>query len=184
MSEIQKPWILEGYKVFAKQGPKGLKVEALAREVGKNKSSFYHHFADLEIFISFLLNYHLEQSRILAEAEKNAKDIHEIIDLIILHKQDLLFNRQLRIHREKKEFERCCQEVNAIIGESILKVWAHTLGLGEQSYLASLVLKLSLENFFLQITEETLNKEWLENYVRELKHMVDTFKSAQELEKR
>ena len=50
------PWILCGYNIFSKEGPKGLKIEVIARQVSKNKSSFYHHFADLEVFTEILLN--------------------------------------------------------------------------------------------------------------------------------
>jgi AcrR family transcriptional regulator len=45
----KQPWINHGYRTFAYEGPTGLKVERLARQVGKSKSSFYHLFADLDI---------------------------------------------------------------------------------------------------------------------------------------
>ena len=45
------PLLEVGYTIFSNEGPQGLKIEALAREVGKSKSSFYHCFADLDIFI-------------------------------------------------------------------------------------------------------------------------------------
>jgi len=57
-------------------------------------------------------------------------------------------------------------------------IWADFLGLKGHSYLARLVLKLSIENFYLQITEATLNHEWLNNYFREHKSMVRAFKEA------
>ena len=50
-SKITIPWLEVGYAIFSNEGPKGLKIEVLAREVGKSKSSFYHCFADLDIFI-------------------------------------------------------------------------------------------------------------------------------------
>ncbi len=56
--EINKAWINAGYQIFAYEGPNGLKVERLAKAVGKNKSSFYHLFGDLEIFIDHLLKHH------------------------------------------------------------------------------------------------------------------------------
>ena len=60
MADVKQPWIEIGYKTFAKLGPDGLKIEALARAVGKSKSSFYHLFATLEIFQRALLIHHLE----------------------------------------------------------------------------------------------------------------------------
>ncbi len=98
ISKTQVPWIKEGYRVFAGEGPPGLKVERLAKGVGKNKSSFYHHFADLEIFTSALLSYHLDQTKVVAGKEANCFTLEDLIDVLTEHKVDLLFNRQLRIH--------------------------------------------------------------------------------------
>ncbi|NQZ48466.1 MAG: TetR/AcrR family transcriptional regulator, partial [Erythrobacter sp.] len=68
--DLLLPWIKAGYTLFAEEGPQGLKVEVIARRVNKSKSSFYHHFADLEVFTEFLLDHHLKQSAHLAELEK------------------------------------------------------------------------------------------------------------------
>lgn len=176
ISDKQLPWIKEGYFTFAKEGPIGLKVERLARAVAKNKSSFYHYFADLEIFKEYLLNYHLKRAREVAIIESQSKDINELIEVIVAHKEDLLFNRQLRVYRENPAFMKCLEETNEIFGQAIMGVWAQGLGLEYNSYLAALVLKLSIENFYLQITEETLNVPWLQNYFQEIREMVQAFK--------
>jgi len=179
MDEItptQMPWISEGYRVFAHEGPLGLKVERLARQVNKNKSSFYHHFADLEVFTNFLLKYHLLRADIIAEKESQCTHMEALIEVLVAHKLDLLFNRQLRIHRQNKDFATCFEQTNQHVGNAILGIWASMLGLTENSYLAALVLKLSLENFYLQITEETLNQEWLSAYFQQLQEMVKEFK--------
>lgn len=62
MSNIHLPWIEKGYSEFAKEGPRGLVIGRLARLVGKNKSSFYHYFADVRSFQEDLLSFHLEQA--------------------------------------------------------------------------------------------------------------------------
>jgi len=36
MKPIEKPWIDAGYHIFAREGPRGLNIERLARTVGKN----------------------------------------------------------------------------------------------------------------------------------------------------
>lgn len=158
MKEIEKSWIKKGYRFFAYEGPNGLKIERLSKEVGKNKSSFYHLFADLEVFTDRLLTFHLTQAKIIAEKESNSLDENELIEVILEHKIDLLFNRQLRIHRENKEFENCFHQINQISIPSILPLWKKIIGLSENTSLAQMVLTLSLENFYLQITDETLNK--------------------------
>lgn len=95
---------------------------------------------------------------------------------MVHHKMDLLFNRQLRFHRENPDFEACYLETNQQTAHSIGMVWMKVLGLEDHSYLAGLVLKLSIDNFFLQITEENLNPDWLGAYFTELRIMVQEFK--------
>jgi AcrR family transcriptional regulator len=177
-SDNKQPWILVGYGIFSKGGPKGLKIQVLAREVGKSKSSFYHHFADMEVFTEVLLNYHLERAKIIAHRERLCKNVvPDLLHLLVEVKQDLLFNRQLRINRNSNQFKGCFEKASREVGEAILGIWAETLTLEDNSNLARMVLNLSLENFYLQITEETLTYEWLLNYIRELQTMVKEFKN-------
>ncbi|QCX00461.1 TetR/AcrR family transcriptional regulator [Aggregatimonas sangjinii] len=177
-SDLTKAWVSHGYSIFAYEGPTGLKIERLAKLVGKNKSSFYHLFADLEVFTNVLLNHHLEQARILAQKESECPGQKELVEIIVAHKLDLLFNRQLRIHRENKEFETYFTKITQFSVPSILPVWQHIIGLQENSYLARLVLQLTLENFFLQITDETLNTAWLNGYFDNIRTLVKQFKNT------
>ncbi len=117
MSANQKIWIHTGYDIFAVAGPMGIKVEDLARRVGISKSSFYHHFADLEVFMGFLLTHHLQQSKIIAVKEKSVQNIDpELIHVLLEHKADLLFNRQLRINKQTQCFEKHWKSQTALLG--------------------------------------------------------------------
>jgi len=179
MREIEKPWLEKGYRFFAYEGPSGLKIERLSKEVGKHKSSFYHLFADLEVFTERLLMHHLHQAKVIAPKELNSKNEVELIAVILEHKIDLLFSRQLRIHRENKAFEKCFNQTNLIAISAILPVWKKIIGLTENTSLAQMVLNLSLENFYLQITDETLNESWLLAYFANIRQMVTNFRQAQ-----
>lgn len=182
LSAKQLPWIKAGYQLFAIEGPKALKVEVLARMVGKNKSSFYHHFADMEVYTNLLLSYHLERASLVLQQEAACQNVvPELLNVLLEHKEDLLFNRQLRIHRHISEMAACFAETAEGMGEAIGKIWAQELGLADNSRLALLVLNLSLENFYLQITEETLTFDWLEGYVNELRVMVEAFGANERL---
>lgn len=183
MKDIEKPWIEKGYKAFAYKGPYGLKIERLSEEVGKNKSSFYHLFADLETFTERLLSYHLSQAKIIALKESNSENKNDFIAILLEHKLDLLFNRQLRIHRENKEFEYCFNKVNQISIPAMLPIWKRIIGLSENNALAQIVLNLSIENFYLQITDETLNETWLEEYFASVHQMVAHFKRTTKKQK-
>jgi AcrR family transcriptional regulator len=178
MNKVQHPWIIQGYQTFATEGPFGLKVEQLAKAVGKNKSSFYHHFSDLDIFTTVLLDAHFQQTIVMAEKEAECTTVEELLDVLVDHKIDLLFNRQLRVHRQRSEFQQCFQKTNKVIVSSLTPIWFEVLELPNNSYLAGLVFKLSLENFYLQITEDTLNHTWLRSYLHELRTLIRAFKNA------
>ena len=113
----------------------------------------------------------------MAAKEATCKDLPQFIDIILEHKTDLLFNRQLRIHRDNPAFEQCFCQTNEMTVQSIIPIWTTILDLQENSYLAGLVLKLSMENFYLQITADTLNREWLNHYFQELRALVRAFKA-------
>ncbi len=172
-------WIKTGYETLAYSGLKGLKVETLAKKVGISKSSFYHHFADLEVFINFLLNYHLEQSYVLAEKEKKCKTINpELIDTLIEHKTDLLFNRFLRINRENRTYNETLTKSNQIVGNYFVLIWVNDLKLNLSPNQLQGLFELALENFYLKITPELLNKKWLTEYFDNLKKVIENFGSA------
>ncbi|MEM6343900.1 MAG: TetR/AcrR family transcriptional regulator [Bacteroidota bacterium] len=175
---LKQPWIQAGYRLFAKLGPQGLKIEVIARQVQKSKSSFYHHFADLEVFTEHLLHLHVEQTALISEKEKRCQNIDpELIAVLVEHKQDLLFNRQLRINREVPAFKACFEKSNQYVAESFLPLWVSELGLTQKPQLAHLVLGLATENFYLQITEENLNHDWLAAYFHQIHHMVVAFQA-------
>ncbi|GAA4274384.1 hypothetical protein U6A24_15540 [Aquimarina gracilis] len=180
MREIEKIWLETGYKCFAYNGPKELKVERLSKEIGKNKSSFYHLFADLEVFTENLLEFHLRRAKMVSKKESNARSEEELISIIIEHKIDLLFNRQLRVHRDNPGFKKCLYRINQFSIQGLMPVWENIVSLSGNSPLAKMVLHLSLENFYLQITDETLNETWLRKYFADIRKMVRLFQLSKD----
>ncbi len=169
-------WIKKGYEIFATLGQHGLKIEPLSKTIGKSKSSFYHHFADLETFTEYLLKYHIEQSKIIAYKEQNATNIHpELINILVEHKVDLLFNRQLRINQNIASFAIILQQSNKIVGDAFVKVWIKDLNLQLSPKQIEGIFSLALENFFLQINMENLNYDWLSSYFESLKRIANNF---------
>ncbi|WP_026262396.1 TetR/AcrR family transcriptional regulator [Spirosoma panaciterrae] len=176
MTEAKEIWIKAGYEVFAISGDKGLKVETLARKLTISKSSFYHHFAEMEIFIDHLLAYHLTQSVIVAEKEGKAEKINpDLIAILVEHKIDLLFNRQLRIKQDRDSYKKTLTKSNEVIGQGFVELWAKDLNVTlTQKQLEGLFV-LALENFFLQINYDNLNAEWLAQYFDNLKKIAQRF---------
>lgn len=176
MSESKEIWIIAGYEIFALSGESALKVEVLAKKVGISKSSFYHHFADLEVFVEQLLMFHLKQSKIIAEKEKVAKTIDpELIVILVEHKLDLLFNRQLRFNQQNKQYKETLVKSNQIIGNEFVILWAEDLKLTLTHKQLQSLFELALENFFLLINTETLNHNWLSAYFANLKRIAQNF---------
>ena len=170
---VKQPWIEAGYISFAKEGPKGLKVERIAKAVNKSKSSFYHLFSDLEVFTELLLEYHLNKAKELAERAKLVNSIEpDMIVLLLEYKIDLLFNRQLRVHRNNQTFVDCFKKANALVEDRVMTLWSEALGLKKNVYLGRIIMDLAMDNFYLRMTEETLNYEWLLSYLGDVKTMV------------
>lgn len=169
-------WIKKGYEIFALSGQSGLKIEPLAKKVGKSKSSFYHYFADLELFIDNLLKHHIDQSYIIADKENCANNIDpELINILVEHRLDLLFNRQLRINQNIKSFSDTLIQSNKIVGDAFVKIWVKDLRLQLTQNQIQGVFTLALENFFLQINADNLNNKWLSEYFVNLKRITNNF---------
>lgn len=177
---LKLPWIEAGYHLFAEHGPKGLKVEVIARHVKKSKSSFYHHFSDLEIFTEELLFFHIQRAKQVAERERSCKTIvPDLLNVLVDAKTDLLFNRQLRIHRDIPAFKKCFEQSNELASQALMNLWATELGLADNQKLAGLLFKLVMDNFYLQISEKNLTYQWLLNYFAELGAMVEEMKKSE-----
>ncbi|MDX1958650.1 MAG: hypothetical protein SFU98_08765 [Leptospiraceae bacterium] len=177
-NQLKIEWIKIGYENFANSGFNGLKVELLSKHLKKSKSSFYHHFIDLENFILHLTKYHLERCVILQKKEQGCKNIDpELIEVLVEYKIDLLFNKQLRVNRDKYNFKTIIEESNLITGSTFIEIWSKDLDLNLREQQLQDAFSLVLENFFLQITFETLEYNWLSNYFSELKEKIKNLSS-------
>lgn len=170
---MKEPWIRAAYTLFAQEGPFGMKVEVLAKRVGISKSSFYHHFADMEVFTEGLLNYHIDRVKHIADLERQCpRVVPDLLRLLLTVEEDLLFGRQLRTHRAVADFQKCIEITNCEIAGAILPVWAEAFGLADRPQVARLLLNLVIDNFYLRLTNQTLTYEWLLSYISELRLMV------------
>jgi AcrR family transcriptional regulator len=178
MKEKTALWISKGYEAFALLGEQGLVIEQLAKAVGKSKSSFYHHFANMDIFLDEILLHHLVKSAIIAEKERKAAHITpDLINILLEHKVDLLFNRQLRINANKAHFNETLLKSNAIIGTDFIRLWLTDTKLNVTPKQAEAIFELAMENFFLQINTDNITKEWLNNYFDNLKRITRNFET-------
>lgn len=176
MTDSKDIWIETGYSLFAQKGENGLKIDSLAKKVGISKSSFYHHFADLEIFVDYLLKHHIKQSYIIAAKEQNAQSIEpELINILIEHKTDLFFNRQLRVNKEIKSYVDTLTLSNKIVGNSFVMLWVKELKLSMTPQQLEGIFELALDNFYLQMTKDNFNQHGLSQYFDKVKRIILSF---------
>lgn len=170
---IEQIWIETGYEIFSKQGPNGLKVEQISRAVGKSKSSFYHLFADIEIFQEKLLHYHHERAKEIAARAGQCKTmVPDMLNLLLDVKPDLLFNRQLRVYRNNPAFQKCFEQANVLVEEAFMGIWTESFGLQNRPHVARNIMNMTTDNFYLRLTEENLNSQWLLSFFNDLQSSV------------
>jgi len=172
------PWLKIGYTIFAYKGLNELKIEVLSRLVNKSKSSFYHHFADMEIYLDYLLNFHIKQAFMISEEIKNKNlNTEDILTLIIEHKDDIFFHKQLRINRDKKIFYNCFQKAYFYISNAFMEYWTKEVGLTNNTQISKELLDLIEENFYLSITEQNFTYNRLLDYMTNIKELINNLKS-------
>jgi AcrR family transcriptional regulator len=169
-------WITAGYTVFAQEGPEALKVEPLAKLVGVSKTSFYHFFSDMGAFRSALLAQHVAQSAVVGAKEKNCRNIDpELIGILLEHKMDLLFNRQLRIHQDVPEYAAALAESDKLVNDFFMLLWMRELNMQMNVQQLEGMFQLAIQHFYLQLTPENLNESWLREYFIQLRKIALQF---------
>jgi len=98
---LKEKWLEGGYEEFAQDGPENLSINQIAKKIGASRSSFYHHFAEIDLFIDELLAQHWKICQEFNEAGKeNCKNlIPDLYDLLAQFPIPLQFSRQLFRYR-------------------------------------------------------------------------------------
>lgn len=179
MKRKEKDWVMAGYQCFAEHGPAGIKVELLARKLGKSKSSFYHYFPEREDFLRTMLEWHLERAKALAQEERRCNNLNpELFEVLIANQEDVLFHRQLRIHRQLPIFSDYFTAANEALDGAIALVWAKELDMENFTFPAQMVFEQVLDSFYLQLSPSTLNMNWLTAFLQEVKKMVGAVRKS------
>lgn len=176
-SNIEQPWIEAGYELFSNEGPVGLKVDKIARKVGISRSSFYHLFADLNVFEEKLLVYHTGRAQQAAEKVKSCKTIDpDLLLKIVEEKEYVLFNRQLRIHRDNPAYRTGFENAIAVVSKELIATWAAMLDLQHKPDVARTLFKMTADLLFHRMTTENINYEWLKIFLKEITLLVNEMK--------
>jgi AcrR family transcriptional regulator len=103
---MKDQWLEQGYIDFAKEGPDNLSINRIGQEIGASRSSFYHHFAEIDLFVDELLARHWaicqEFNQIGYASCKNL--IPDLYELLASYPIPLQFSRQLFHYRHMPRF--------------------------------------------------------------------------------
>jgi len=166
----QEKWLELSYEFVAENGFDQLSENAIARMIDKSKSSFYHHFGDLENFKLDLLDYHYQRAQAFTAKVEECENIYPgIIHLLLEHKVDMFFHKQVRINRNQPASKKSIEKVFKLYEDAILEKWIIFLDLGYYKIFVKKLNRFMAEHFFLSITQEEYNYEWLNNYLKEIK---------------
>ena len=139
----KQKWIEKGYEYFALYGPDNLNINKISKDIGLARTTFYHHFGDLEIFTEELLDRHWEiclQTSIIG-SKKCKKLFPDLYNLAEQYPIPLKFSKQLFLNRH-------------ILSFNYLFVKAYNY------HANTFVLKLFSEQFNLNQTKENLINLW------------------------
>ena len=139
----KQKWIEKGYEHFALYGPENISINAISKEIGSPRASFYHHFGGLEIFIDFLLETHLEAIKSFVQEGKEycnclLPDFYQLLEKYTL---GLKFHRQIFINRHLP-----------IFGYMFTKIESKTS--------KELILDLFVKEYKLSLKHEDVSKIW------------------------
>ncbi|RIW14997.1 TetR/AcrR family transcriptional regulator [Algoriphagus lacus] len=167
-----KIWMDTGYGIFCKEGPSGIVVERLARELNKNKSGFYHFFGDREYFFETMMKEHLERADEIADRIRRIGTFDpDFYQIMMDYKNPVLFQMQLVKNRETELFAKTFQQFNSKIVGAVIPVWSDHLQV--PCDVAISLWTIARDSFYARITEENFNSRFFDDLVKEVSTLVN-----------
>ena len=168
---VKKKWLEVGYRDFALDGPDKLSVNQMAKKIGASRSSFYHHFAEVDLFVDELLSYHWNMCQKYNEVGRNSCKslIPDLYKILAQYPIPLQFSRQLFLNRHIPRYDyvfRKSYETSAHI--FVLELFADQLGLQlPESDLNYLFLTLG-EAWYSRLNPQDLSADTLQGHAEDI----------------
>lgn len=164
-------WVEAAYHRFAAHGEAGLTVEAIARDLNRNKSSFYHYFGELQVLKADMLQWHLEASKKVGEEMAVAEKLDpDVLKIILNYKMNFLFQKQLKL-AEGESYKQYDEQAFDCVRVPLLEKLSEALNIEKKQLFSTALLNLASDNFLLRIQESNLTLWWLRDYVEELRSL-------------
>ena len=168
---VKKKWLEQGYRDFAIDGPDNLSVNQMAKKMGASRSSFYYHFAEIDLFVDEMLSYHwnicMEYNQ---EGRNSCKTlVPDLYKILAQYPIPLQFSRQLFLNRHIPRYNyvfRKSYETSANM--FLLKLFADHLGLQlPESDLKNLFLTLG-EAWYSRLDPKDLSADTLQVHAEDI----------------
>lgn len=164
-------WIDAGYFIFSEEGPSGIQVERIARDLDRNKSGFYHFFGDRENYLELLMKEHLGRLDLLSYQIRQIKQFDpEYLDFLMRNRDTVLFQMQLVRNRENPLFGRTLEQFSVRITAAILPIWSSYLG--TTVTVSGKLWGIIRDTFYSRVTPDNFNFEWMSELSMEVRNLV------------
>ncbi len=173
MMEARKQWIEVGYELFAREGPKGIKAQKLAKILKLNKSGFYHYFGDREGYFSNLLEYHDKMGEeIFQEISLLRQFDPDYYELLLKFKTSLMVQMQLRKHSDISMFKEAFLKFSRRNDRAQLHLWASYLNIADNQEVANAMFVIARDAFYTRLINEDMNLELIRSLIRDVVDVV------------
>jgi AcrR family transcriptional regulator len=178
---MREDWLEQGYIDFAEYGPDQLSINRIGKVIGASRSSFYHHFGDVDLFIDELLQYHWS---IAVEFNTKGKEyckqlIPDLYDALAQYPVPLKFSIQLFHNRHIPRFNYLFNKTYESSAEGfLLPLFADHLGVETSpSELKNLWITLG-EAWYSRLDPKDLSAKTMaelsESMLRDMKVLMDS----------
>ena len=95
--KTKKDWLATAVTSFAQKGPTGLTIDSLTKQLGVTKGSFYHHFANHDVFKQAFLQSSEESGTLsiieaLEPYDSALEKLHKLLALIVTFSTETAVN--------------------------------------------------------------------------------------------
>lgn len=170
-------WIEEGYNLFAHEGPEGIHIEKIARNLQLNKSAFYHYFGDLDGFCMELIQMHHNKADLFLREISELQNIDpEYLLLLVKHTPTVMFQVQLTRNQKNYLFYDASRSVDRKVNIAVGRLWREYLDTGISIELTDRYYNIIRDKFYTRVTFQNLNYQFLHEIASEAKGILDRLK--------
>jgi AcrR family transcriptional regulator len=182
-SDTSQQWIEAGYSLFAQEGPDGVLVEKLARQLGRNKSGFYYHFGDRDIFFSELIQHHHKiMDQFYRESSKCRHFDPDYLSLLLEYQTATYVQLQLRRHIDIPLFNDAFIKIKTKTEKGVRSLWADFIKIPQNHPLVPDLWNIMRDLFYMRLTGATPDLKSLQELVKGFSVVVEKLKRLAQMQ--